>query len=284
MLVVLFLVIVLSIAIGAGFIGALAGLGGGLVVGPALVVLFHVTAVNAIGLTAISALGTSIATGASPSLSRLTDLRIGTALQTISVPGAMMGVSLAIFVVRAGLSPFLLIALGIVLLALVPGALAKRNVEVPENVVPDGLSRRLNFRGTYYDLRQGRDVEYVAGRTRSSLGIFLSAGFLSGLLGIGSGGLNVLGLEREMQLPMKVATATSNFMMGTTVAVSAGVLLIAGYITPLVATIVGIGTMLGAYVGAYALPRLTNRSVRLVFIPILFVLGVELILRGLGYA
>lgn len=280
----LLLAIVIAIAIAAGFIGALVGLGGGIIIGPALVIFLHVPAVDAIGATAISVLGTSIATGAASPLTPLTDLRIGTVLQAATIPGAMVGVSLAIYAARTGLSSILLIVLGGVLLATVPGAISMRRIERPSGVVPDGLSRRLNLQGSYYDIRERREIHYQAGQTRSALGLFVGAGFLSGLLGIGSGVLNVLGLEREMKLPFKVATATSNFMIGATVAVSAGVLLIAGYVNPFLATGVGMGTVIGAYVGAHTLPGMADRTVRLLFTPILVVLGAELILRGLGYA
>jgi len=92
----------------------------------------------------------------------------------------------------------------------------------------------------------------------------------------------VLALERFLNLPMKVSTATSNFMIGVTAAAGAGVMLAAGYVNPIVAAPVAIGTAFGAYLGSRLLPGLRNRTVRLLFLPVIAALAIELILRGLG--
>ncbi|EQD49458.1 membrane protein containing DUF81 [mine drainage metagenome] len=91
-------------------------------------------------------------------------------------------------------------------------------------------------------------------------------------------------MEGALNLPMKVATATSNFMIGVTAAAGASVLLMAGYVNPLFAAPAAIGTALGSYVGSRYLPRLRNEAVRLIFVLVVFALAVEVILRGVGFA
>jgi uncharacterized membrane protein YfcA len=108
------------------------------------------------------------------------------------------------------------------------------------------------------------------------------AGVVSGLLGIGSGALKVLAMDGAMRLPMKVSSATSNFMIGVTAAASAGIYLRRGDVDPTIAVPVAVGVLAGATIGARILPRLSNTAVRLVFLPVLVAVGVETLLRGLG--
>ena len=108
------------------------------------------------------------------------------------------------------------------------------------------------------------------------------AGLLSGLLGIGSGSFKVLAMDIFMRLPMKVSTATSNFMIGVTAAASAGVYFARGDIHPLVAAPVALGVLAGAWGGAHTMQRLRNTTIRKLFIPVLAITAVEMILRGLS--
>jgi len=108
------------------------------------------------------------------------------------------------------------------------------------------------------------------------------AGLLSGLLGIGSGSFKVLAMDIFMRLPMKVSTATSNFMIGVTAAASAGVYFARGDIHPLVAAPVALGVLAGAWGGAHMMQRLRNTTIRKMFIPVLAITAVEMILRGLS--
>jgi uncharacterized membrane protein YfcA len=108
------------------------------------------------------------------------------------------------------------------------------------------------------------------------------AGIVSGLLGIGSGALKVLAMDLAMRLPMKVSSATSNFMIGVTAAASAGIYLGRGDVDPRVAAPVALGILLGALIGARILPHLSNRAVRWVFTPVLVGIGLETLARGLG--
>ncbi len=275
------LLVVLTGVLG-GLVGSLTGLGGAVVVIPVLVVAFGVPFPIAVGAGLITILATSSASGASFVRDHLSDLRIGMFLEIATVPGALVGASLTIFLVQANLSDALLIALGVILLAIVPGVVARRRQELPPPGAADDRARALGLAGAYHDEALGRDVRYEAQRTRPALGVMFGAGLVSGMFGIGAGVFKVFALERYLGLPMKVSTATSNFMIGVTGAAGAGILLAAGYINPVIAAPAALGTAGGAYLGSQILPELRNRTVRLLFLPIVGILAIEVILRGLG--
>jgi uncharacterized protein len=282
-LLVLLLLLALSGAV-AGLVGSLSGLGGGVVVIPVLLIFFRAPFPVAAGAGLITILATSSATGAAYVRDRLTDLRIGMFLEIATVPGALIGATLTVFLVHANLDEALLIALGAVLLLVIPGSLARHGEELPPPVTPDRLSREVGLYGAYHDTALDRTVRYEAESTERALPVMFGAGLVAGMFGIGGGVFKVLALERFLRLPMKVATATSNFMIGVTAAAGGGILLAAGFVNPVVAAPVALGTALGAYGGSRVLPRLHNRTVRVLFLPVIAALAVETILRGLGIA
>lgn len=278
----LFVVLLVLVAILAGLVGSLTGLGGGVIVIPLLVVLFGAPIPIAIGTGFVTILATSSASGAAYVRDRLSDLRIGMFLEIATVPGALIGATATVYLTHADLQSAVLIALGVVLLAIIPGSLARRHIELPEPLPPDARSRALGLTGEYHDDFLDREVPYEAARTSPALGVMFGAGVVSGMFGIGGGVFKVLALERFLNLPMKVSTATSNFMIGVTAAAGAGVMFAAGYVNPVVAAPVAIGTAFGAFLGSRVLPGLRNRTVRLLFLPVIAMLAIEVILRGLG--
>jgi uncharacterized membrane protein YfcA len=277
------LALLLLVGVVAGLLGSLSGLGGGVVIVPILVVGFQVPLIDAIGASAVSVLATSTTTGAAYVRDRLADVRIGMFLEIATVPGALIGVTSTLLLAKVGLASSLLVALGVVLLITVPSGLRRRAGGAPPPA-PDERSRRLDLRGSYHDEQSQRDVPYQAGRTTPALLTMFAAGMISGMFGIGSGVLKVLALERFLGLPTKVATATSNFMIGVTVAASVGVLLLAGDVNPVLAAPVALGTVAGSLGGSRALPRMSDRRLTVIFAAVVAVLGVELVLRGLGLA
>jgi len=279
----LFLLILALVAVLAGLVGSLTGLGGAVVVIPVLVIFFAVPFPLAIGTGAITILATSTTTGAAYVRDRLTDLRIGMFMEIATVPGALLGATLTVFLTHASLDNALLIALGFVLLAIVPGAVTRRGEELPRGVVPDRRSQVLGLSGHYHDAALGEDVTYRAAETNPALGVMFGAGLVSGMFGIGAGVFKVTALDHFLRLPMKISTATSNFMIGVTAAAGSGVLLAAGYINPVIAAPVAVGTVVGALVGSRLLPGLRNRTIRLLFAPVVIALAIEIILRGLGF-
>jgi uncharacterized protein len=277
-----FVFLLLLAGIAAGLVGSLTGLGGAVVMIPILLTVFATPFPEAAGAGLITVLATSSTTGAAYLRERLTDLRIGMFLEIATVPGALIGATLTIFLTHASLDRALLIALGVVLLAIIPSAVRQREADPDRPAAPDARSTRLGLAGTYVD-ETGRSLPYRAARTNPALGVAFGAGLVSGMFGIGGGVFKVTALSHYLRLPMKVATATSNFMIGVTAAAGAGVFLAAGYVDPFVAAPAALGTAGGAFLGSQILPGLRNTTVRYLFLPVIAVLAVETILRGVGW-
>ena len=110
--------------------------------------------------------------------------------------------------------------------------------------------------------------------------MMFGAGTLSGLLGIGSGAVKVLAMDRVMKVPFKVSTTTSNFMIGVTAAASAGIYLHRGFIDPGLAFPVMLGVLCGSMVGARYLVKANVSLLRNIFTWVILALGVEMIVNG----
>jgi uncharacterized membrane protein YfcA len=266
------------VCIGAGLIGALAGVGGGIIVVPALTIVFGIDVRLAIGASIVSVIATSSGAAAAYVRDRMTDMRVGMFLELATTSGAVAGALLAALVAPS----LLLVLLGGVLLLSAAQQVLRLGEELPPEVEPSRAAIRLRLSGRYPDAQLGREVQYAARRVPLGFVLMALAGLVSGLLGIGSGALKVVAMDGAMRLPMKVSSATSNFMIGVTAAASAGIYLGRGDVDPTIAVPVALGVLAGATVGARLLPRLSNRRVRLIFLPVLVVIGLETLARGLG--
>ena len=254
----------------AGFLGALTGLGGGVVVVPMLVLLLGVDIRYAIGASLVSVIATSSGAAAAYVREGYSNIRIGMFLEIATTIGAAAGALIAAKV-SGGVIGFVF---GLVLLY--SAVLSRRDAS--QQVVdrpPDALSTRLRMNGDYpvADGRQQYNVYQVPG----GFGLMFGAGVLSGLLGIGSGAVKVLAMDQVMKIPFKVSTTTSNFMIGVTAAASAGVYLTRGYIDPRVAMPVMLGVLAGSLVGAKVLVRAKVQVLRYVFAVVIAVLGIEML-------
>jgi uncharacterized membrane protein YfcA len=265
---------VAGVSFGAGLVGALTGLGGGVVLVPLLTIVFGVDVRYAAGASLVSVIATSSGAAAAFLREGYSNIRVGMFLEIATTAGALAGAHLA---TRIG-TPALSIVLGVVLLtstAFSPrSGVAQRSGAAP----PDRLSARLRLSGEL----PGSDgpIEYRA--TRAPLGFILMfvAGGLSGLLGIGSGAVKVLAMDRAMRLPYKVSAATSNFMIGVTAAASAGIYLRRGYVDPGLSAPVMLGVLAGSTVGARILVGARVKPLRLLFAIVIAVLGIEMIRTG----
>jgi len=269
---------IFAISILAGLIGALAGVGGGILIVPTLTLLFGIDIRLAIGASIVSVIATSSGAAAAYVRDRMTDMRVGMFLELATTTGAVVGALLAAIVAQA----FLYILLGLVLLGSALMQVLRLGEEMPPEVEPSGLAARLRLASSYPDARLGREVSYAARRVPLGFVLMWGAGLVSGLLGIGSGALKVVAMDGAMRLPMKVSSATSNFMIGVTAAASAGIYLGRGDVDPTLVAPVALGVLAGAMLGARLLPRLANRQVRWIFLPVLVVIGIQTLLRGFG--
>ena len=108
------------------------------------------------------------------------------------------------------------------------------------------------------------------------------AGIASGMLGIGSGAFKVMAMDNAMKMPLKPSSATSNLMMGVTAAASASVYFFNGSIKPGIAVPLALGILVGAAIGSRIMQHLPSRVIRMIFIPILLYLGLQMIFKAFG--
>ncbi len=269
---------VLVTSVGAGTVGAILGLGGGILLVPILTIFYGVDLHYAMGASIISVIATSSGAAAAYLRTGLSNVRIGLFLVMATISGALTGA------VLAGIVPvrWLELILGLALAYSAFATVKQINVELPGEGPEDRLARRFSLEGVYYDRLLDQQVKYRATHVGPGFAAMYGAGVLSGLLGIGSGAFKVLAMDYFMQLPMKVSTATSNFMIGLTAAASAGIYFTRGDIHPLIVAPVAIGVLLGAYLGTAVMARMRNATVRKVFLPVVVYLALSMILRGLG--
>jgi len=267
------------ISILAGILGALAGVGGGLIIVPALTIIFGVEIHLAIGASIVSVIATSSGAAVAYVRDGLSNLRIGMVLELATTVGAVVGALVASSVPAGPLET----VLGAVLVGTAAAQLLRLDDSgTPGSREPNRWADRLRLSGSYIGVG-GVRRDYVAQRLPLGMALMGVAGIVSGLLGIGSGALKVLALDTAMRLPMKVSTATSNFMIGVTAAASAGIYLGRGDVDVRIAAPEAHGILAGALLGARLLPRLRDRAVRLAFIPVLGLIGLQMLARGLGF-
>lgn len=267
-----FVLILFFSSLGAGLLGALSGLGGGVVIVPLLTVLFHVDIHYAIGASLVSVIATSSGAAAAYVREGFSNIRVGMFLEIATTLGALVGAWLTTRVPTRSIG----IVFGIVLLYSAWASLRAKHEEATEK--PDSLAMRLRLRG---ELPVGDGVQaYVAQRVPAGFGLMWLAGALSGLLGIGSGAVKVLAMDQAMRLPFKVSTTTSNFMIGVTAAASAGLYWRSGYLAPSLVMPVMLGVLAGSMIGSRLLARAHVRTLKIVFSLVIVALGIEMIVNN----
>jgi uncharacterized protein len=258
----------------AGFLGALTGLGGGVVIVPLLVLAFHVDIHYAIGASLVSVIATSSGAAAAYVREGYSNIRVGMFLEIATTLGALSGATLATRVPANGLA----VVFGLMLMG--SAYLARRQPgPQPVDTKPDRWTAALRFDSTYPTPAGPR--AYRVQRVTAGFGLMYLAGILSGLLGIGSGAVKVLAMDQAMRLPFKVSTTTSNFMIGVTAAASAGVFLHRGYIDPGLAMPVVLGALLGSMMGARFLVTTGTQRLRIVFSWVIVALALEMLFNGM---
>jgi uncharacterized membrane protein YfcA len=267
----------LSISVIAGGLGSLLGLGGGIIIIPVLTLLFHIDIRYAIGASIVSVIATSSGAAAAYVRERMTNLRVAMVLELATTAGALSGAYLA-----GQLSVrWLYVIFGVVMSYSALMMFRKRHEALDAAPISAPWADYLKLHSSYYDERSGREIVYRVARTRVGLALMYLAGVVSGLLGIGSGALKVPAMDLAMRLPIKVSTATSNFMIGVTAAASAGVYFVRGDINPIVVAPVATGVLIGAVLGSRLLGRLQSITIRLVFVVVLLWVSGQMLLKGL---
>ena len=274
MTVLTFAALLFGTSVLAGLLGALTGLGGGVIMVPALALLFKVDIRYAIGASLISVIATSSGSAVAYVREGLSNVRIGMFLEVATTLGALLGAYLTARISTHSIA----IIFGVVLLYSAYSALRHRARDAPP-AQADALATKLKLNGQYSG--PAGCQPYSAQHVPWGFGIMFGAGALSGLLGIGSGAVKVLAMDQVMKLPFKVSTTTSNFMIGVTAAASAGIYLFRGYIDPRIAMPVMLGVLLGALVGSRILVRVHVATLKIIFSLVIVVLGAEMIYSGI---
>lgn len=271
----LFSLILFLGAVFAGMLGALTGLGGGVVVIPLLTLGFGVDMRYAIGAALVTSIATSSGAAAAYIKERITNVRIGMFLEVATTTGAVAGALVAIYL------PTNIIAMlfSCVLIFSAAMSLRKKNqvIDYAAKGDPMGVKLKLN---SSYPTRQG-EVSYNVRRVWGGYLLMSLAGIISGILGIGSGALKVLAMDTMMKIPFKVSTTTSNFMVGVTTAASAVLYLQRGYIDPGLAFPIVVGVLIGAFFGSKILMKANVHTLRLIFFVVVSFLAVQMMYNGI---
>ena len=271
------------IAVLAGFLGSLVGLGGGIIITPALTILFGFDIKYAIGASIVAVIATSSGSAIAFVKDHISNMRVGMLLEVFTTAGGVVGALMA----GVFSSKLLYIFFSLILLNSFYGMLKKTGLIIKlkkeeEKVENDKYAEKYKLNSTYYDKATGETVKYNVTNVPQGSLVMFGAGFASGLLGIGSGAFKVVALDTYMKLPIKVSTATSNFMMGVTATASALIYFFNGTINPVVAAPIAIGTLIGSRTGAKVMQRLDAKYIRYIFLPILLFTIINMFLKGLG--
>ncbi|WP_314160328.1 sulfite exporter TauE/SafE family protein [uncultured Gemella sp.] len=271
------------IAVLAGFLGSLVGLGGGIIITPALTILFGFDIKYAIGASIVAVIATSSGSAIAFVKDHVSNMRVGMLLEVFTTAGGVVGALMA----GVFSSKLLYIFFSLILLNSFYGMLkktglitkVKKEEEIVEN---DKYAEKYKLNSSYYDKAINKTIDYNVTNVPQGSLVMFGAGFASGLLGIGSGAFKVVALDTYMKLPIKVSTATSNFMMGVTATASALIYFFNGTINPAVAAPIALGTLIGSRTGAKVMQRLDAKYIRYIFLPILLFTIINMFLKGLG--
>jgi len=259
----------------AGLFGSLTGLGGGVIVVPLLVLVLGIDLHYAIGASLIAVIATSSVASLSYQRQGYTNSRICLLLVTATSIGAIAGAFIGIIMPK----PLLFALFSCILIYSVLAAYLPHRDQGTSHQSSQ-LAKKLHLSSTY-PTPQGEKPYHVKGVVGAYL-MMLLAGVLSGMLGIGSGALKVLAMDRMMGLPFRVSTTTSNLMIGMTAAASGGIYLNLGYIDPGLVMPVVLGITCGSFTGAHLFHKLEIRSLRLIFHVLVLGLAAQMIYEGIS--
>lgn len=265
--------LIFFISIFAGFLGSLLGLGGGIIVVPILSLVIGIDIKYAVAASLIAVVATSSGAAASFLKDHLTNLRLAVLLEVGTVVGAIVGFLIATYIN----SQALYILFGFILIFSAAMMFKKKNDS--RGTVTHPWAKTLKLNGQFRE-KNNELIEYQIENVPAGLFIMFIAGTLSAVLGIGSGIFKVLAMDNMMKIPMKVSSATSNFMIGVTAAASAGAYLIRGDIKPEIACPVAVGIIIGSFYGAKLMPKIPTQIIKKIFVIVLVIVAVQMLMKG----
>lgn len=265
-------------ALVTGFIGAMTGLGGGIFLTPFLIILIGVEPHYALATSLISVICTSSGAAGTFLKEKLVNFRIGLFLETAAIIGAPIGALIAVDMPKKMI--LILFAFLLLYSAYTNIKDAHSGQRRNFNYESDPLALKLNL-PELYTTSWGEIISYPVRKIKMGWSLMLGAGILSGILGIGSGSLKVLAMDKMMGLPYKVSTATSNFMIGLTATASVGVYWQKGFLIPELLIPVIPGVLAGAYMGAKTVTKIPIYKIRWIFTIVLTIFSLQLFAKGL---
>lgn len=272
--------IMLGVGLFAGIAGAILGIGGGMIITPILTLGMGLSIKYAIGASIIAVIATSSGSTIAYLRDNVLNLRVAMFLEIATTIGAIIGA-----LMTGILDPkYLYLLFGCLLVFSAWNMVRKlrQGQEVLKRVTPDRLAAKLKLNGSYFDKAELRDVDYQVENVPAGFAVMFGAGVASGLLGIGSGAFKVMAMDTFMKMPLKPSSSTSNLMMGVTAAASATVYFFNGSILPGIAVPMALGILVGAVIGSRIMQVLPARWIRIVFIPVLLYIGLQMVFKGLG--
>lgn len=266
-------------AFGASALGGMLGMASGIFIVPIMTFVFGIDIHAAIAASLVSVIACSCGSAAPLLKKRLTNIRLAIVLETATTLGALTGV----FLIGIIPTPYLYFLFAAILTISAPQMLARRR-EVARATAPASRSwaTLLRLHSTVPDQAGGAGAPYHVGSVPLGLSLMYGAGLVSALLGIGSGVLKIPAMDIALRLPIKISSATSNFMIGVTAAASAGAYFVRGDISTAVAGPVALGSVVGALAGARLLMGLSGDKLRIFFVIVLVLLAVAMAMSGFG--
>lgn len=272
--------LMLGVGIFAGIMGSILGIGGGMIVTPIVTLAMGLDIKYAIGASIIAVIATSSGSTIAFLKDDVLNLRVAMFLEIATTIGAIIGALLT-----GAFEPMILYILFGSLLVFSSWNMYRKmrsGQEVLQQVHADKWAEKFNLNSSYYDKNTKQQVDYQVENVPGGFLIMLGAGLASGMLGIGSGAFKVMAMDGAMKMPLKPSSATSNLMMGVTAAASATVYFFNGSIRPDLAVSLALGILGGSTIGTRIMQILPSKIIRLIFIPILLYLGLQMILKGFG--
>lgn len=273
------MLIMMAVGLFAGVAGAILGLGGGIIITPVLTLMMGLDIKYAIGASIIAVIATSSGSTIAYLRDEVLNLRVAMFLEIATTIGGISGALLT-----GVLNPkylYLLFGALLVFSGWNMWRKLRRGQEVMTNVKPDPIATKLKLNGSYIDKSELKRVDYQVEDVPQGFLVMLGAGLASGMLGIGSGAFKVTAMDTFMKMPLKPSSATSNLMMGVTAAASATVYFFNGSILPNIAVPLALGILVGAVIGSRVMQVLPARVIRMIFIPVILFIGLQMLYKGI---
>ncbi len=272
-----------GVGLGAGWLGALVGIGGGVIIVPALVLGFGLDFQVAVAASLVAVIATSTTAGSVYVGRGIANMRLALTLEIATTVGAITGGLVAAVLAEDVLAAIFAVVMAVTGVLMVRGARRPRQrvvEEVPEEA--SGWEEPGTLAGAYIDDVRGGLVRYRVEHLPLGWSVSLLAGGVSGMLGVGGGFLKVPAMNLGMDVPVKVAAATSNFMIGVTAAASVFIYFARGFVEPLVVAPLTLGVIVGSWLGTHSSGRARPEVLKRVMALILAVVAVQMGLRAMG--